>query len=601
MANNTSFWKIAFASAVGILLLTVILSVVYSIMLTSMVLGVSATSSTKVAPDSVLDIDFSKVSITEQTMPEDIFSSIALGSNGMSAEQISSVGILDAVKALEYAAADPKIKYVYLRPDMAGSISHLEEFRNALVQFRSSGKPIISYLETPTNAGFYLASVSDRVFISKYRGGMNMFVGMSGRLLFLKDLLDKLGVNVQLIRHGKYKSAGETYVNSAPSAENLEQNTVMVKGIWKEIVDDIAKGRNLDPDGLNAVIDDLSLVEAEDFVSYGLADEALGMGEMKEKLAVYAGVEEYSDIPSVSLADYAALAAQQSTHASDKIAVIYVDGEIVGGRDLEEVAGKRFADIIDEVADDDDIEAVVLRVNSPGGSVIAASQIKDAVDRLAEEKPVVASYGSYAASGGYWISAGCDYIFSDATTLTGSIGVFGVIPDFSGTVHNIAHVNVTSVNSNAHSDMYSFLRPLTTEEEASIQKDIENIYSEFTSLVADGRNMKVEKVDSLGQGRVWTGRDALAHGLVDRIGGLEEAIEYAASMAGTTSYEVEAYPQPLSMFEQLMVSLAEKDKKDDLVKMAPASCRKLVRELADITAADKPVVYARLPYDIDIR
>lgn len=596
------FWKTALAAAVGVLLLSIVLSMLSAFIFGGLVAGmtVGATAKAVVEPGSVLDIDFSKMTVAEQTLEENPLGAMSFGASGaFAAEEIRTVGILDATKALEEAASDPAIKFAYIRPDMANDISHLEEFRSALVNFRSSGKPVIAYIQTPTNAGYYLASAADRIYISEYHGGMNMLVGLNGRMMFLKDLLDKLGINVQLIRHGKYKSAGEIYIKNSASPENLEQNTVMVKGLWDEMATPMAERAGMDKDSFNAMIDNLELVEASDFVARGLADEAVSMEEMKGKLCAQAGVEEYDDISSIAFADYAALKARTDYKAHDKIAIIYVDGEIIDGREKEEVAGKRFADIIDKVRKDDAVKAAVLRVNSPGGSVIAASQIKDAVDRLKAEKPVVASYGSYAASGGYWISAGCDCIYSDATTLTGSIGVFGMIPDFSGTLKNIAHVNMTSVPSNRHSDMYSFIRPLRPEENEYIQKDIESIYTQFTSLVAEGRNMDVGKVDELGQGRVWTGRDALERGLVDRIGGLKEALDHASELAGSPSYRLVSYPKPLTVMEQLMEAL-EPVPDEELVE-AGGMGRAAIKSLREIVSAEEPVIYARLPYNIEIK
>jgi len=592
--KTKDFWKIVLASALGVLLLSVVLSILSSMFMGAMFTAASFSSEkvTVVPSNSILDIDMSALNIAEQTMEDNPFSSISF--SGSMEEMPSTVGILDAINALDAAATDPLIKMVYLRPDMAADISHLEEFREALVRFRSSGKPLVAYVQTPTNAGMYLASAADRTYMSSYHGGMNMMVGISGNMTYMKDLLDLLGVNVQLIRHGKYKSAGEPFIRSTPSEENMEQQTSMIKNLWAEIAGPIAQSANMPVEDFNALLDDLAIVDADDFVKYGLADETVSFAQMKDKLCTAVGEDEYSDVNSISFADYAAIQAKklekEQSAWDDEIAVIYADGEIVDGRDEEEVAGKRFADIIADVAEDDDIRAVVLRVNSPGGSVIASSQIKDAVDALrASGKPVVASYGSYAASGGYWISAGCDYIFSDATTLTGSIGVFGIIPDFSKTVKKIAHLNMFPVNSNKHSDMYSFMRPLASEEAEYVQKDIEAIYTAFTGLVAEGRKMTVEDVDNLGQGRVWSGRDALANGLVDQIGGLKQAIEYAEGLVGGGKFRIVSYPEPASVLDQIF-AMFETDTDDDLVKI-----------FSEVKKSKEAKVYARLPFLIDIK
>lgn len=597
------FWKTALAAGVGVVLVSIILSILCSILLGGIIAAAGANENAKtiVEPNSVLDIDFSKIVIAEQTMEGNTFGGMSLLTAGFNAQETSTIGILDAIKAMEAAANDPNIKFVYIRPDMASDITHLEEFRTALVRFRTSGKPVIAYIQTPTNAGYYLASAADRIYISEYHGGLNQLVGLSGSLVFLKDLLDKVGVNVQLIRHGKYKSAGEMFVRSSASPENYLQNKVMIDRLWEAIAEPMAARSGRSVKEFNEILDNLELVDASDFVAKGLADEAVSMDGIRKKLCALSGEDgdDFDDINSIGLYDYAKIKVRKNFKAEDEIAVIYVDGEIVDGRGLEDVAGKRFADIIDEVCDEDDIKAVVLRVNSPGGSVVAASQIKDAVDRLCAVKPVIASYGSYAASGGYWISAGCKYIFSDATTLTGSIGVFGMVPDFSGTVKDIAHVNITAIPSNRHSDMLSLMRPLDKDELAYMQKDIEYIYNDFVGIVAKGRKMDATEVDALGQGRVWAGKDALANGLVDRIGGLADALEYAAVEAGCPEYRLVSYPKPLTQMEMLLASL--KPEADDYLVKIGGPAKGLVNAVKEVASLQEAAVYARLPYSIEIR
>ncbi len=589
-----SFWKTVFAVMVG----TILLNVIGFFLFCSFVGMMSSSSAevTEVPANAILNVDMTNLIVAEQTMEADPISALQKGKMN---DETSTVGILDAAKALEAAASDPKIKCVYLRPDAVAGIAHMEEFRNALALFRQSGKPVYAYIEHPTNGGYYLASVADRIYMSSYSGGMNGLVGLSGQLMYYKDLLDLLGVNMQLIRHGKYKSAGEPYIRSTASKENLEQNSVMINGIWNELVAKMVEKPGVSADRFNAMINNLELKSAKDFLALGLVDELVSYTDMKEKLCAMTGVEKYGDVKSISFADYVRLSVKEDFRVKDCIAVIYADGEIVDGSEPEQVAGKRFAEVVNKVREDESVKAVVLRVNSPGGSVVAASQIKDAVDALAAEKPVVASYGEYAASGGYWISACCEHIFSDATTLTGSIGVFGMIPEVGNAVKKWGHINVYAVNSNDHADMYRFMRPLSKEEVGFVQVDIENIYTQFTSIVAQGRNMSVEHVDELGQGRVWTGRDALANGLVDEIGGLVEALDYTATKAGLVDYRVVAYPKPLTMMEQIMASF--EGKKDELLVEGlgvPASAVKAAKSLANMK---EPAVYARLPYMMEVR
>ena len=534
--------------------------------------------------------------LTEQSIEADPIDALMNGE-----QMIANVGIWDAVQSINTAATDPTVKFIYLLPDQAmGGTAQLEEFRIALQNFRNSGKPVISYIENPTNAGYYLASVSDKIYMTPYDGGMNMFCGVSSQMIFLKDILDKIGVNVQLIRHGKYKSAGEMFIRNSSSPENLEQNQALVNSIWESWGTTIAQSRNMTLEDLNSLLNELKLNFPRDFVKEGLADETLSREELVNKLATYYYADNAKDVTFIGFADYVSVKKNELNFSDHKIAVIFADGEIVDGHEKEQVAGDHFAQIIAEVRADESVKAVVLRVNSPGGSVLASEKIKAELDLLRERVPVIASYGAYAASGGYWISANSDYIFSNASTLTGSIGVFSMIPDFSGTVKDNLHVTVTSVNSNKHSDMYSLMRPLDGAEKAYMQASVENIYDKFTGLVANGRGMTVEDVDNIAQGRVWSGAEALEIGLVDQIGTLEDAINYAAqSIEGITSLNdvnIECYPKPLTTMELLLESLG-----GTTSVFEGTALENIEAAFRDWTATQSGKVYARIPYEITIK
>jgi protease-4 len=556
----------------------------------------AAGDTTPVMPkEAVLKIDFTGMSLAEQTTEADPLAMLQGG------EQVTPVGIYSAINAINAAAQDPAIRYIYMKPDgVAGGTAQIEEFRTALKNFRDSGKAIVSYIENPTNAGYYLASVSDKIYMTKYDGGMNMFNGISSQLIFLKDALDKLGVNVQLIRHGKYKSAGEMYIRNSSSKENMEQNVAMVESLWESLATEIAQSRDITVEELNAMLDNLELNFPADFLEKGLVDELLSREELQQKLADLYVTDSYKNVKSISLADYAKIKDVPNLKAANKVAVIYAEGNIVDGSDSEGVAGDRFAKIIADVRADKDVKAVVLRVNSPGGSVMASEKIKAELDLLRENVPVIASYGDYAASGGYWISANSDYIFSNATTLTGSIGVFSMIPDIGGVVKDKLHVTITPVKSNEHADMMGMMRALTPKETAYMQASVENIYNKFTSLVAEGRDMTVEDVDAIAQGRVWAGADAIEIGLVDQIGTIEDAIEYAAmSIEGVTSVndvQVVGYPKPKTTLETLLETLGGEEYA--FTGTALESVEKAFRGW-DGSQAGK--VYARIPYEIVVR
>ena len=554
-------------------------------------------SSQPVMPrEGVLQINMSTMTLTEQTQEEDPFASLA-GSG-----TVTPVGIYSAIKAVNAAATDPAVKLIYMKPDGAsGGIAQIEEFRKALENFRNSGKAIVSYIENPSNASYYLASVSDKIYMTSYEGGMNMFSGLSSQMIFLKDILDRLGVNVQLIRHGKYKSAGEMYIRNSASPENMEQNTEMIESVWNSWAVEIAQSRDISVEDLNAMLDNLELNFPSDFLEKGLVDELFTREELQQQLCDLYSASRFEDIQAIQLPDYAKLKDMENFKAKKKVAVIYAEGNIVDGDAKQEVAGDRFAKIIADVRKDSTVKAVVLRVNSPGGSVLASEKIKAEIDLIQKRGiPVIASYGDYAASGGYWISANCDKIYSNATTLTGSIGVFSMIPDISGTLEDKVHVNITPVNSNKHADMYGMMRPLDQAELDYMQASVENIYEKFTGLVAEGRDMPVPAVDEIAQGRVWTGAEALEIGLVDEIGTIEDAIIYAAfcidGVQSLNDVQITAYPKPLTTMELLLESFGGGES-----VFAGTAFEGIETAFKNWSASESGKVYARLPYEFSIR
>ena len=554
-------------------------------------------SSTPAMPRSgVLFMDMSRISIAEQTQETDPMAMIQ-------GQDISIIGLWDAVKAIEKAASDPAVQCIYLKADglSAGGIAPVEELRQALGAFRLSGKPVVAYTENPGTGSYYLASVADKIYMGSYKGGSNMMVGVGTQMIFLKDLLDKLGVNVQLIRHGKFKSAGEMYIKSRPSEENLLQTREMVNSMWDGMAESICSSREISREDLDGMIDNLKLNTPEDFLACRLVDELLTKEELKEKLAVLAKESKYEDVKFISLSDYVNINAQTVSKARRKIAIIFAEGEIIDGYDKQEVAGDRFAGIISSVRADSTVKAVVLRVASPGGSVAASEKIRTEIDLLRKVKPVIASYGNYAASGGYWISNSCDKIFSDKSTLTGSIGVFSMIPDFSGTAEKVFHVGVTNVGSSRHSDMYSLTRPLDAEETAYMQRSVDDIYEAFLENVSAGRGMDKAEIDEIAQGRVWTGSDALKIGLVDEIGTLADAVRYAAIAAGDaesdlSTWNIAAYPKPMTTLDIILENLTGST--DALAGTPFESVGRAFRSW-DATSTGK--VYARMPYIMEIK
>ena len=611
--RTNDFFKWVLAVIVGLIIWGIV-KAIFFIMIIGSLAGSAASSggsSTLIPKEGALLMDMNTLVITEQTK-EGVPSMSMSSLNSLGGTMTSPVGVYDAVQAIHKAAEDPGVKFILLKTDnLASDLTNVSEIRRALIDFRKSGKAVVAYGEAYTSGTYYLASVADKVYTTSHHGGNNFMLGLGGRMIFLKDLLDKLGVNYQLIRHGKYKSAGEMYVRNSPSPENMEQNQVMVNSMWETIAKETAEARGISVDSLNYFIDNLSINFPEDMVSHNLADEVLTFEGYKEKMAVLAGKEKYKDVKFIPFKDYATAKVKPNLAAKKKIAVIYANGNIVEQDDPDNISGDRFANIIAKVRADSTVKAVVLRVNSPGGTVLAASKIKEEIDLTRAVKPVVASYGAYAASGGYWISNSCDHIFSNAGTLTGSIGCFSAIPEFGKTVRDVAHINIVPVNSHKHSDALSLMRPFDEVETRLMQEYVDDIYANFVTIVAEGRDMTYEAVDEIAQGRVWTGADALKLGLVDEIGSLEDAIAYAASMGGdpdVASWNVEGYPKPLTMIQQIMRQLGSKGVDPEEVAenvLAGTPFEGIAKSLLDWqrtwTKGNGQLVFARLPFEFEIR
>ena len=589
-----SFFKTVLAVICGIL----ILQAICFLFLAGSLGSLSSGGKTVLPRNGVLDINLADYALGEQTnsqslpVPDIMSMSISGG---------STVGLWDTVQAIEAAAADPSIQYIFLRPEaISAGMAGLEELRAALVNFRKSGKAVVAYLENPGNGSYYLATAADKVYLSSYHGGTYLLMGISSQQIFLKDILDKVGVKVQLIRHGKYKSAGEMFIRSNSSPENREQTQVMVNSSWKAFSSAIAQARGISEEAFNELVDNLKLNFPEDFLENGLVDELLDREALIDKLCTLAQVTKREDLHLVALPDY--ITAKVSKFpAKTNVAILFAEGDIVDGKG-QGLAADTFVQSIDALRKDASVKAVVLRVNSPGGSVTASEKIRGALNALGAEKPLVASYGDYAASGGYWISSGCQKIYSDATSITGSIGVFGMIPEFSAVARKLG-VGFETVSSNKHGDMMSLVRPLDAEETAYMQASIEDIYDRFVGLVASSRNMEVPAVDDIAQGRVWAGSDALGIGLVDEIGTLQDAVVYAASLAGLNyaeDYKVVTYPAVPGTMESIMSLLGSGHEEPTVLTGTPFEA--LGKSLMDLLDSNKPVeMYARLPYYMEVR
>ncbi|MCQ2073891.1 MAG: signal peptide peptidase SppA [Bacteroidaceae bacterium] len=548
----------------------------------------------------VLKIDF-KSPVTEQGN-----TSFSLSSFSIDALMNGSMSLYSVVSAIDAAATDSSISCIYMRPDnLSASLAQMEEIRASLKRFRDSGKSIIAYCESLTNESYYIASVADRIVLNP--ASENYITGLATSQLFLKDALDALGVDVQLIRHGKYKSAGEMFTRSDFSKENYEQNKVMVTSLWNSMCQEISDSRGLGDGEFAGWVDNLSLTAPEVFKEYGLVDELWHKDQLDDYICEIAGIPVIKMVRFVSLKKYiekqAKVQKKRNKKSKGKIAVVYANGEIVMSSDQmstsgDVIVGRDLASTLAKVRNDDNIKAVVFRVNSPGGSVVASELIKRELDLLRAKKPVVASYGDYAASGGYWISAEADRIFTDRTTLTGSIGCFSMIPNVGGAFHKIARVNIATVGSSKHSDMMAGMRQLDEAEVEFLQNQVEEIYDRFTTIVSNGRKMSKDSVDNIAQGRVWAGSDALDINLTDEVGGLKDAIAYAAGLIGVDNYGLVEYPESVPFsFMSLLASDTDLDETvtSDSESQVSSMLGRTLPFAAVVRRSKSPVMMARMP------
>ena len=475
---------------------------------------------------------------------------ISLPVAGLSIGGSAKLSLLDVELALKQAAEDDDIAMIYFNYDhFSAPTSACEEIRRYIREFSEAGKPVVAYGHSLGNGSYYMASAADRVFLHpKGSGSLN---GLASQQYFLKDALDTLGIEVKLIRHGKFKSAGEMYIRNSMSPENRRQYEALLEATWSTLVADMAASRGIEAAQLREWIGNLELGTASTWVDKGLIDGLKYKDEMEDYICHLFGTTEPDAVKRINLKEYVKKVKKGS---GKKVAVLYADGEIT--RDGNEIAGEKFAAQIAKLRKDESIKAVVFRVNSPGGEVVAADIIRREIELLGKEKPVIASYSSYAASGGYLISAGCSKIFCDNTTLTGSIGVFGMVPNVGKAASKILKVNFETVKTDPHAAAGSLFTGLDDEEEAWYQKEIELIYEDFVGVVADGRHMTTEQVDDLAQGRVWAGKDALLLGLCDEKGTLLDAIDYAAEQAGLSKYKIVVAPEKQKGF------VSKKDKKE---------------------------------------
>ncbi len=461
-------------------------------------------------------------------------------------------GLDEIIHAIKVAGGDEKIKGISLTTSFVqAGLAQVQEIRKALKDFKATGKFIYAHSDFFTQKDYYLASVADELYLNPV-GGMD-FKGLSTEVLYFKDLQEKTGIKMEVIRHGKYKSAVEPYLSDTMSPENREQIQELITSLWNEMVGEIGASRGISTNRLNIVADTLGGRTPEFAVASGLIDGNLYFDEYENLMKESLGIDKDDDLNYVSFQDYIPLASGTKYNVGkNKVAVIYAQGEIYYGEGSKEFIGQGLITrALQKATKSESVKAIVLRVDSPGGSALVSDIIWREVELAKKEKPVVVSFGNVAASGGYYIGVGGDKIFAEPTTITGSIGVFGTIPNVSGLAGDIG-INAEQVGTNKNSVDYSLFEPMSNSFRDVVQEGIEDTYNTFLERVAAGRNMSVEEVDVLAQGRVWSGVDAKENGLIDELGNLEDAISAAAEMAELDTYGIRKYPKYKSDFEIFM-------------------------------------------------
>jgi len=510
-----------------------------------------------------------------------------------------SPGLNDILQNIEKASADKKIKGILIENGLLPSgWATTGEIRTALEKFRSSGKFVIAYSDyILTQQCYYLSSVADKIYINP--SSMIEFKGLSSEVMFYKKALEKIGVEVQVTRHGKFKGAVEPYILDKLSEENKAQIKDYAGSIWSNAIGEISKSRGISPQQLNHLADNLTGNIASDALENRLVDGLMFRDALIDTLKSLSGISYSKDLNLVSMIKYSKVPdPNKNSSAKNKIAVIFASGNIVMGRGSENsIGGNFYAEVIRKERLDTSVKAIVLRVNSPGGNAIASDIMWRELELAVKVKPLVISMGNYAASGGYFISAPATKIYANAATISGSIGVFGLIPNIGNLLEQKLGISTDIVNTNKNSEFPSITRPMNSYEKEAMQISVEKIYTDFVSKVASGRKMSTASVDSIGQGRVWTGIGARKIGLVDEIGGLKDAIEGAAVLAGIKTYSVRELPVIEDPYTRLLSQLGGEIRMSFLKKELGESVKyyNMVQEVKDLTG-----IQARLPYFIDI-
>ena len=585
------FLKFTLATVTGIVISSVVLFFISILVVFSMVS--SSESETQVRKNSVMMLDLNgTLAERSQENPLDVIMK----------DDYKTYGLDDILSSIKKAKENEDIKGIYIQATSLGAgFASLEEIRNALKDFKESGKFVVAYGDAYTQGLYYLSSVADKVLLNPQ--GMLEWRGLAATPMFFKDLLEKVGVEMQVFKVGTYKSAVEPFISTEMSAANREQINVYLSSIWGQITSAVAESRNLSVEALNKEADRmLMFYPAEESVKNGLVDTLIYKNDVRDYLKNLAGIDKDDNMPVLGIQDMINVKKNVPRDKSGNvIAVYYAYGEIDGGSSASTDEGINSEKVIKDLRklkDNENVKAVVLRVNSPGGSAYGSEQIWYAVNQLKKEKPVIVSMGDYAASGGYYISCNADTIVAEPTTLTGSIGIFGMMPNAKGLTEKLG-VSFDVVKTNPYADFGNLTRPMNDGEKGLMQMYVNNGYELFLTRCSDGRGISMEELDKIAQGRVWTGSTAKELGLVDELGGLDKALEIAIAKAGVDAYTVMSYPKKEGFLESLMNTNPGNYIKG---RMLNSKMSDMYRQFSIIENFDKiDRIQARVPFELNIQ
>ncbi len=519
--------------------------------------------------------------------------------NPVTMESIAQIGLYQTLNSIQAAKTDDKIKGIFIEPAtfIEAGMATVEELRDALIDFKESGKFIYSYAEVYSHKSYYLSSVADSVFL--FPEGMVEFTGLRSQIAFIKGTLEKLDIEPQIIRHGKFKSAIEPLILEKMSAANKEQTMTYVQDLWDQMLREISQSRGISVENLQGMADNLSNREASDALENKLVDKLIYKDELIAHFKTLLDVPEDEKIASICLSKYSAKVNKKEKSDADKVAMIFAYGGIESGKgDHETIGSESVSKMIRDAREDQEVKAIVLRVNSGGGSALASDVIWREMALAKKEKPVVVSMGDVAASGGYYIACESNEILASENSITGSIGVFGVIPNMQKFYNNKLGMTFDGVKTGNYADIYDLTKPLSESERMIIQEGVVKIYKDFIGKVAEGRSMSVAQVDSIGEGRVWSGEDAKQIGLIDEFGGMKKAIKRAAELANLEDYAVAEYPKEKDPFQIIIEQLTGQEVKERFLKSSLGKHYSVFKQIQ--TLEKLKGVQARLPYQINV-